>query len=366
MSDEVDELEEEVPEVPKILADDAPDKFFSVLDEVREKLSKEVRKSVYTDSPTTVDFFKSDKNLYSADTTRGKYPFSNLGFDRLCKLLNVPAKFMKKLPSDNAIKDLKASLYRTPLKGLNFIIKDDVIVGVSDKEETTSALEVLDRLFVPGHGFAVKNIGMSGEQLVVDFTRDTITPILNDSLEYGLSLRHTDHEGTHPQLSHYVWRQVCSNGLIVSQLQKLAKFSNKMPKDKMFEMLSERVSYNIDLISTPLGSAVERLNTSTIPQEERRFLKSFLSKKMDFENHDDLDTGFEEKISRKAESTYYDLMNFITDAAKNFSVLERRGLEGLGGQLVSNFKPDTVTLEYFKGYAAHKFAAIQKENKSKN
>ena len=361
MSDAVDEVEEEVPEAPKVLVDDAPDAFFNSLDELRDKLSKEVRKSVYTDSPTTVDFFKSDKNLYSADTTQGKYPFSNTAFDRLCKLLNVPAKFMKKLPADNAIKDLKASLYRTPLKGLNFIVKNDVIVGISDKEQTTSALEVIDRLFTPNHGFSVKNIGMSGEQLVIDFTRDTITPIIDDSLEYGLSLKHSDHDGSHPHLSHYVWRQVCSNGLIVLQLEKLAKFSNKMPKEKMLEMLNERVSYNIDLISASLGGAVDKMSTTTIPQEERKYLKSFLYKKMDFENHDDLDVGFEEKISRRAESTYYDLMNFITDAAKNFSVLERRGLEGLGGQLLSNFKSDRVTLEYFKGYAAHKFAAIQKE-----
>ncbi len=362
MSDAVDEVEEKEEEAPKVLIANAPDFFFKTLEELREHLGKQTRRSLFTDSPTTVDFFKSDKNIYSANTTQGSYPFSESGFEKLCKMLKVPSKFVLNLPSDNVTKDLKASLYRMPLKGLNFITKNDVIVGVSEKEQTTSATEVLDNLFPANHAYGIRNIGLSGENLIVSFTRDSITPFIGDTLEYGLSMLHSDHDGSHPQMGHYVWRQVCSNGLIALKLEKISKLSRKMPKDKMFEMFNSRVSENIELLTKSLTGALTRLQETVINPDEKKYLKTFLAKKLDYEAYADLSVKFDDVISHKSESTYYDLMNYVTDSAKNFSVMQRHYVEGLGGQLLANFKPDRASLECFNGYAAHKFAAIQKEN----
>lgn len=359
MSEEVKEPQED----PKVLIDDKPDEFFKSVDNLRDYLTKQNRLSVYTDSPAAVEFFKSDKNMFSINTGQGKYPLSEGGFNRLCKILKVPPKFLLKLPSDNVFKDLKASLYKTQVKGLNFIIKNDVIVGIGEKPETTSALEVVDRVFT-GNQYTIKNVGISAEDLVVDFVRDSTMPLINDNLYYGLSFKHSDSDGAHPQMSHYVWRQVCSNGLIVSHLEKLAKFSNRMPKEKMFEILTDRVRENIDLISSSLHGLVNTMNETKVPQEERRFIKDFLEKKMDFENHNDLSEKYDSLITKKEEATHYDLMNFITDSAKNFSVLERRRIEMLGGQLMLNFKSESPSLEIFSGYQTFKFNALRKEQEN--
>lgn len=358
MSEDTTESQQE--EV-KVLVNDNPATTPKTIEELRAYLGTFDRQSIFIDSPSAINFFKSDKNLFTVDTGQGKYPLTNSGFERFCKLIKVPSKFLLSLPHDNTFKDLKSTLYRAPITGINFIIKNGVIVGVSNKEQTTSAIEVLDRVFTDNHNFKIRNIGMEGEELILDFTRDSISPIVGDELECGLSLHHSDHDGSHPSLHNYIYRLICSNGAKALTSNKVAKFSGRMTKDKVFEILNERISTNIELIMSNLTSSIEKLNNTTIPTDEKKYIRGFLRKKLEFKDHDDIEASYDEKIHNKGEPTFYDLMNFITDSAKNFDIVNRDRIESLGGQLVVNFNPDRPTMELFRGYEAYKFNARKKE-----
>lgn len=343
-----------------VVYDDTSMEVYKTVEELRENLNKRKRTTSLVDNFSNIKFSNDVNGKLQIDFGSGKQAFSSVGFDRFCKLIRVPSKFVKTLPYDNIEKDLYVSLFKSPLEQINFISKDNRVIGVSDKEDPVSTSEIVDKLFETNHK-TIRDVSVYNEQLILSFTRNEEAPIIGDRIDSGLCLSHDDSTGGNPSLSYYFWREVCTNGAVAREIQKIAKFSKRMGKTQMFEIFNARVEESLNNISAILSGAIQTMNNTKIIQDEKKYLKCFLDKKLNFEENEVIGTAFTKSILQNVDSSYYDLMNFITDSAKSFPIDEKFHLESLGGNMVAHFKSVHPSFDIFKGYNDFKRKKMHKD-----
>jgi len=332
---------------------------FSNLDDAKQYIADHPMSIITTDSPSTIEFEMGSDGELEAKVAGAKLQFAERGFDRFCDLISVPKKFVKALPFENIKKDLYASLMSSALNRITFMLKNGVVVGATPKEDPVYPREVIDKAFSVNHK-DIKEINLYDDQLIVNFTRDTQQPVINETIDTGISLFHNGGVGANPTLSFYFWRQICSNGAMTKHLVKLGRFSSRMKKDRMLNVFESRVNSSLDEGNDILCSSIRNMNEEIIEEPEKKYLKHFLSKKLRFKEHDDGPSKFQLDIMSK-EASYYDLLNFITDFAKSFGLFDKYTIERLGGDMVAYFLDVKPTSELFKGYAEFKRKAMHKE-----
>lgn len=339
----------------------AGQKEFESIDTLRDFLKTEKRGTYLCTDFNKIKFSLSKDNEFLIDFGIGNYRFTVDGFNKFCKYFNVPTKFVSGLPYDNIVKDLYASLLNSDKEFVTFLYKDDKIYGISNREEPISTLEVLDTAFRTNHK-EFKTIGFNNEEVIVNFCSNILNPIPGDIYGSGLSLHHNGTEARTPTLDFYYWRQVCTNGAVATSLIKLNKFSNRMDKSKFLSNFNSRVDQSLQKANDMLLVSLKSMHTKQIPNEEKPHVKEFLARKLDFNNNEGGSNSFDLEVTNKTEVTYYDLMNFITDYAKDFALVERHELEILGASISAYFRPVQPASELFKGYAEFKRRRIHKES----
>ena len=338
----------------------AEEKNFKKLDELQAFLKTQDRKSSMVDGLTKLKFSQDGLGKLQLDYGQGPQVFTERGFNIFCKSFKMPPKYLEVLPYENMVKDIFASIAKSPKEKINFISKNNRLIGCSTKEEITSTEEVVNKLFETNHK-DVKEMAYRDDRLYLSFTRDTVIPIPGDNLETGLSVHHDDGMGSFPTLSHYVWRLVCTNGMKTREIENLASFSNRMQKSKMFEVFNKRIEDSFGKINNPLVECITRMSKTKIINDDKKYYRSYLKGKMYFADHPEFESGFTSLIETNTESTFYDLMNFITNSALNLAVDEKDQLERLGGDMLAHFKAYKPSLDIFNGFTEFKRKKIHKE-----
>jgi len=192
-----------------MLLNNTETEVFSNLDDARKYIKEHPITTVTTDSPSTIEFGMGSDGELEASVSGAKYRFCDRGFVRFCDLVGIPHRFIKTLPFENVKKDLYASLISAYLNRITFLIKDDFIIGATGREEPVYPIEVIDRAFSVNHK-DIKEINLNNDELIINFTRDSEQPIINEVIDTGISLYHDGGCGSNPALSFYFWRQICS------------------------------------------------------------------------------------------------------------------------------------------------------------
>lgn len=338
----------------------AKEEKFKDLDSMRDYLKSQDRKTTLVDNFSKLNFNQDSLGKLQLDFGQGPKSFTETGFKIFCKTLKIPPKYLETLPHENMVKDTFASIAKSKHERINFITKDNKIVGCSPKEDLTSTEEVVNKLFETNHK-NVRELTYRNEEFFISFIRDTIIPLPNDQLETGIAVHHNDGLGNHPDLSHYAYRLVCTNGLKTWTLEPVATFSNRMSKDRMFDAFNGKIEETIGRINNSLSEAVKRMSSTMVPTEDKKFYRAYLSSKMSFGDHVEFSSDFENLITNNPNSTFYDVMNFITNAAKVYAVDEKSNMERLGGDMLAYFKSYKPALDVFSGFTEFKRKRIHKE-----
>lgn len=342
-----------------LLIEDGVCQSFKTLDELKKDLITRKTGLALIDKSSKMPAYSQDSNgKLVVDFGQGKYNFSETGFDRYCKLINAPSRFVKGLPYDNIIKDLSASMFKSEVEKINLLTQGSTIMGASSKDRIISPLEIIESGIDPT-GKEFPEISISEGQMLLRFTKSTEVMPFGEVLKTGLAITQDIGSGAAPSLDYYFLRLVCLNGAVARKFIKIGKFSGKMEKSKVLEVLKARIETNFKDKDMILKECITRMTSSIITPDDRKYIKLYLSAKMNLKNHEDISNKLD--IQVKDGSNYYDLMNVITDGAKNYGPVDKFKFESLGGTMIEHFLPVKSTSEIFPGYCEFRRKKIYKE-----
>jgi hypothetical protein len=347
--------------VESLFLEDTTEKVYKkdIISNIENELKKENRTFLSTDVPKNIRFSQKDGRLQVQIPSYGTYPISNIGFERLCKILKAPARFFRQLPFENIQKDLSVQTLNTNYDRINFIIKNNVITGVSVRDFDVSPKDVLEKV-LQNNSLKIIEGGYFNGNVFINYTNSENTPIINDSFQYGLSIICDDTGKDNPHLDTYLYRLICANGALAREYAPFQRFSNKQNKDSILDVISDKIQNGDYDLSSNISDSLSNMKDQLIPQDEKKYLQYYLKRSLDFKNRDDGKSRFQQEIVSK-EASYYDLMNFITDYAKGFDLYNKRKLEILAGNMLPAFKEVNPHDEIFHGYAEIKRKAMRKE-----
>lgn len=337
---------------------DSEEMVFEKIDKFKDFLQTQDRKEFPVEDFKAINFSKDSTGKFLVDFGSGPRMFTPSGFSALCSTIKVPNRFITKLPHENMCRDLTASLFRSDEKILNFITSKDNVIGVSTRKVPVSTLEVLEKLLLE-NGLNYTDINYHKGMSAVSVVKGRITCLTGDEFDCGVVIQHDDCFGDHPRFGQYIWRLICTNGARVKTFEKTSKFSNRLDKTKMFDLFSTRLTESMDLVCNDFVSVINRMTETKIPREDKRYLKAFVSKKLGHEEGGDPE--YEMNIHDNDDATYYSLMNYITDYAKNFEPSQKNKYELLGGNVLSYFKDKGGSHEILPGFSNYRLKQIKKE-----
>ena len=338
------------------------DTTFKTLEECSAFLNSQQRQTYLIDRSqfTDIKLGKTKENKVTIDFGQGEMPLNRSGFSRLCKITKSPENYLTSLPLENIRKDIVARLLTdSKLKHINFIAKNGQVTGAATKEVTLSSQQFLNNAFQTNHK-TFRNIGMFNEHLVVDFTtNDEQSPLPNDVFGFGLSCLHDDSSGNHPIISPFSYRLVCTNGAVHSKTLGSVRFGARMSVDKVFEVLQQRFTELPNQLSTKYHDVLSTMNTTNISAEEKPHIRAFLAEEFNWEGGIDGSTQFDDAITNKENTNYYDLLNVITSYANQLDIRTRREIQMLAGRMFDYF--DSNSTELFSGYSEFKRQELAKK-----
>lgn len=347
---------ESVNDVNRLFASRDSEKSFKDFEELSQHLASE-QWTAHRVNNSQFSQFKIDRDsegILIANWDGQNRRFSETGFERFCKCIDAPSKFLTKLPIENIRKDTSARLLGSTLGFVNLITKRDIITGCTLKEHPVSASDVILN-GLQNANFNFRELSTShNEKVFIPFTTDSSEPISGDELGMGTLLSMDDSNGEFPTLQPYIWRQICSNGAIARSLGKPYKFSSRLTRDKMLEVLAQKIETESERFQEVIHKAIVAMNSQIIPNEEKSHLESFMSKKLKWDKEEGSPEDYTEEIHENKNATYYNLFNYITNAAKNWDTEGRVKIQTLGGSMLGYFKEHGVKDEIFKGYTEFK------------
>ena len=137
------------------------------------------------------------------------------GFKNVCKFLDVPSTFMRKIPLDLAT-TISERLVPTLAESTEIIVDDSKVVGTKRKEaHYQAALPVFEKVLkeVPKvDNIKVFDLGMTTDASIV-CKEFKITPKVNDIVRGGLHFLYSEFMFRKPRIEPYTERLVCLNGM---------------------------------------------------------------------------------------------------------------------------------------------------------
>lgn len=317
------------------------------IDEIEKEaleIASDCRDYIVESAPANIQFC-GDKLIYYSKTGEMKTDsIGSVAFSQLCHYAGVPSKYAERL-IDAGKADLFALNMNEGIKENSIdstvLVREygDKVRGfLSSKFSPFDSYEVITNMKreMDFKNFDIKGYGLNENYFHMRLVDKNMMQIDGEDLFPGISVSTSDVGAGALNISYFIYKKVCSNGLVVSQagckllhmrhmgitkenfLEELIKTASLLPD--MSERMTDVVVSNSKIIlsSEELEAMIKKL------EKEIPALKKENGKLMEFTKK--YQTG--EDISR------WNLINGITEAAQQFDLQKRLQIEEYAGKLL--------------------------------
>lgn len=265
---------------------------------------------------------------------------TNLAKGHLCGKLKVPSRYFNRLV-DEGFNNLAAENINTWLKNSPkelFLREYDgrirgVLSGRYSVYDAPEILKTVAEVFKP-NSFKLKGSFINEERLHLRLIENEMMNIDGEDLFAGISLDSSDVGRTGLSVRFFVWKQVCTNGMVIAQsAAKLFKQKHVGISHEDFAAgLTEGLHTFYDLKDKITEQIIE---TSKIPVSEdiEELLEDI---KTATSLSDESATEVIEYMVQKYDHTQWGLINGITEVAQKYPLERRIELETIAGSMLSN------------------------------
>lgn len=308
-------------------------------------------------SDYVVEKANTDNFLYSIEEGMNKIAFntneglsrlssiSSFALSQLCNKIGVPYQYMKRCLKTNkpvlAEKNIN-SWIDSYEKDLFVREYDNHIRGILTPRysvfDTHEILEVMSDVF-PIDDFNIKGYFLSPERFHVRFVSPEPLDIPEEDLFPGISIDSSDVGRSHLRVNFFIWKQVCTNGLIVPK-----KFGMLYAKRHMgieSSEFREELKHSLDSVEPLIAKVTESIkNTASISLEDTFRDEKSLDKLIEsvMKSTGMKENGAKKVISLVQNETYpmnkWGLINSITEVAQDYTLEKRIDIERVAGDLL--------------------------------
>ena len=270
---------------------------------------------------------------------------SDYAMSQLCNKAGIPYQYMKRCLSterydlvehninswiDTYGKDLFVREYNNSIRG--------ILTPRYSVFDTHEILEVMGEVF-PIDDYTIRGYYLSPERFHVRFVSPTPLAIPNEDLFPGISIDSSDVGRSHLRVNFFIWKQVCTNGMIVPK--KFGMLYTKRHMGIESSDFREEVKHSLDSVEPLIAKVTESImNTATFSLEETFNDKTLLDRLI---KEVTTVTGLKENgvnkvISLMEDNVYpmnrWGLINSITEVAQNYTLERRIEIERVAGELL--------------------------------
>jgi len=279
------------------------------------------------------------------------YSFTDWTFESLCRILRLPAAFARSIPFDLLVENIDRLKIDHNQRVIALISRDILINVVPHPYVAARSTDLLNRLtsIQASQGFERLEARLSDRGMVLNFLSDGFTaePVPGDITRIGLSILNSETGYHGAKSSFYLHRLVCSNGATLSnswgsvgwsydsRLSYERSLSNFIDGIEQIKIDFERFDGSYARLINREIHAFEFINTwrrlgRMVGTEDADRISG-----VDKDKRNEWSREVREGDRRQLTGIpAYQLYNNITQAARRYTFVQRRALEGLGGSIV--------------------------------
>lgn len=280
-----------------------------------------------------------------------KFPLTDWAFESICSLTKIPKEFARRIPVQLLL-DTFNTLKVEHNQRIIFLISRQTVINVLPHPyiyaENKEVLEQLDEI-LGNLSLELQEIRISDRGMTASFLKEgvKVEPVPGDITRVGLNVLNSETGFRGTKASFWLLRLVCSNGATLTNNWGNVEWSydHRVSRERSMRNFVEgilKLQLDFDRLTRSYQKLVERelmafefVNVwrrlarivgndeadciADIQRDERNRLNNEVR-----EGNRSLNTGM----------IIYDMHNSITQAARRYSFVARRRLEGLGGALI--------------------------------
>ena len=266
-------------------------------------------------------------------------PLTQLATSHLCGKLNVPSRYFTRL--------VETGNYTLAAENINCWLAGDtrtfflrgyagkvrgVLSGSYSVYDAPEILETLREVFKP-ENFVLKGSYISSERLHLRLIETSMLNVEGEDLYAGITLDSSDVGRSGLQVKFFLWKKVCTNGLIVAK-SHARLFKQKhigISHDDFAESLKEGLS-TFYTLKDKIAESVRETNEIPVNSDMDELLEEVKSQT-------NLSDQAAEKVVElmrvKYAPTKWGLINGITEVAQEFTLETRLQLEEIAGNMLA-------------------------------
>lgn len=280
---------------------------------------------------------RMNKNL-KLDFDDQSIPLSDLAAGHLCGKLKVPSRYFNRLV-DEGFNDLAA-------ENINCWLEDNpkelflreydgrirgVLSGSYSVYDAPEILKTVAEVFEPD-SFKLKGSFINEERLHLRLIENKMMNVEGEDLFAGISLDSSDVGRSGLQVRFFVWKQVCTNGMVIAQ--SAANLFRQKHIGITHDDFAAGLTEGLETFYTLKDKIADQITaTSKIPvKEDIEELLEDIKKATNLP--DDSANEVIEFMVQKYDRTQWGLINGITEVAQKYPLERRLELETIAGDLL--------------------------------
>lgn len=270
---------------------------------------------------------------------------SDYAMSQLCNKIGIPYQYMKRCLAserfglvehnvnswiDNYNKDFFVREHNNTVRG--------ILTPRYSVFDTHEILEVMSEVF-PVDDYTIKGYFLSPERFHVRFVSPTPLDIPNEDLFPGISIDSSDVGRSHLRVNFFIWKQVCTNGMIVPK--KFGMLYTKRHMGIESKEFREELTHSLDSVEPLVAKVTESIvNTASVSLEDTFKDEKSLEKLIEsvMKTTGMKENGANKVISLVQNETYpmnkWGLINSLTEVAQDYTLEKRIEIEKIAGELL--------------------------------
>lgn len=284
-------------------------------------------------------------NFQDANNKSYTKGISDYALSQLCNKIGIPFQYIKrclKSGKNNLVEDnINSWLYNY---GKDFLIREysgyarGVLTPRYSIFDSHEILEVLGEEF-PIDSYDIKGYHLSPERFHIRFVSNNPLNITNEDLFPGISIDSSDVGRSHLKLNFFIWKQVCSNGLIVPK--KFGVLYTKRHMGIQKDDFKEELKHSLDIVEPLIAKVTDSIiNTANLSIEDvftdEQSLDNLI--KTISSNTGIKENGANKVIDLMVNEVYpksrWGLINSLTQVAQDYTLEKRLDIEKFAGELL--------------------------------